>query len=84
MDKPVGQIQLSAQRMRQGVIELMHAGREQALRIERAPDQEALASLRTRIEGLKAAHPERLEATVLVEPQVSYDLVVQVLDALRV
>jgi hypothetical protein len=33
---------------------------------------------------LKARFPQSLEATILIEPQVPYDVVVQVLDVIRI
>lgn len=70
--------------VRREVIEVTHAGREQAVQLKRTSDGGALAALAALAEQLKARHPQSLEATVLVEPQVSYERVVQVLDVLRV
>jgi hypothetical protein len=69
--------------LRQATIEVNHRGREQPLQISRSTDTSALASLATLASELKTAHPQSLEATVLSEPQITYDLVVQVLDILR-
>jgi biopolymer transport protein ExbD len=44
------------------------------------PDMAALATLMTQ---LKARFPDKLEATVLAEPDTSYDTLVQVMDAVR-
>ena len=70
--------------LRRATIEVSHLGQEQPLQISRSSDTSALASLATLASELKTAHPQSLEATVLSEPQITYDLVVQVLDILRV
>lgn len=70
--------------VRQQVIEVAYRGQAQAMRIDRTSDTRALASLATLAGELKARFPHSLEATVRVEPQVSYDLLVQVLDVLRI
>lgn len=70
--------------VRQEVIEVSHLGKGQAVRIDRTSDARALQALATLAGQLKARYPQSLKATVLLEPQISYDLLVQVLDALRV
>ena len=73
--------------VRQTVIEVSYLGRHdqrQRRQIERSAGDTALASLAALADELKARHPQSLEATVLVEPQISYDVLVQVLDVLRV
>jgi len=70
--------------VRQAVIEVSYHGQAQPTRIDRSADEQALASLATLASKLKARYPQSLEATVLLEPQVSYDVLVQVLDVLRV
>lgn len=70
--------------VRKDGIEVRHLEQSQAERIAWSDDGATLRALATLASKLKARHPESLAATVLVEPQISYDLVVQVLDALRV
>ena len=70
--------------VRQAVIEVSHTGQSQTIRIDRSDSDRALASLATLAAELKTRHPQSLEATVLLEPQISYDVLVQVLDVLRV
>ena len=70
--------------VREAVIEVSYRGLSQPRRINRMADGSALASLATLAGELKARHPQSLEAIVLLEPQITYDLLVQVLDALRV
>jgi biopolymer transport protein ExbD len=70
--------------VRQEVIEVSYLGRAQAERIDRLSDAKALESLAALADQLKARYPQSLEATVLLEPQIPYDLLVQVLDVLRV
>jgi len=73
--------------VRQAVIEVSYLGQSgqmQTTQIDRSTDEQALESLATLVGKLKARHPQSLEATVLLEPQISYDVLVQVLDVLRV
>jgi biopolymer transport protein ExbD len=70
--------------VRQDVIEVGYRGQKQTTKIDRSSDNKALKSLATLAGQLKARYPQSLEVTVLLEPLVSYDVLVQVLDALRV
>jgi biopolymer transport protein ExbD len=70
--------------LRENVIEVDHFGLEQPVQINRSTDGEDLTSLATLANELKALNPQSVEATVLLEPQIPYDLLVQVLDALRI
>ena len=70
--------------VRQAVIEVSHLGLVQPVQIDRSADGKALISLAALAVDLKARYPQSLEATVLLEPQISYDLLVQVLDTLRI
>lgn len=47
---------------------------------DKGPDIHALSTL---IQGIKTRFPDKLEATVLAEPNTSYNTLVQVMDALR-
>jgi hypothetical protein len=70
--------------VRQAVIEVNHLGQSQTTQIDRLSGDQALASLATLASELKTRYPQSLEATVLLEPQIPYDVLVQVLDVLRV
>jgi len=70
--------------VRQEVIEVDYLGQAQTARIDRSSDARALESLAALADRLKARYPQSLAATVLLEPQIPYDLLVQVLDVLRV
>jgi hypothetical protein len=70
--------------VRHAVIEVSYLGQTRTERIDRSSDDKALASLATLAGELKARFPQSLEATVLLEPQIPYDVLVQVLDVLRV
>jgi biopolymer transport protein ExbD len=70
--------------VREAVIEVRYQGQTQTTEIDRSVGEEALVSLAALAEKLKARHPQSLEAVVLLEPQISYDALVQVLDVLRV
>jgi len=70
--------------LRENVIEVDHFGLEQPVEINRSTDGEDLTSRATLDNEIKALNPQSLEATVLLEPQIHYDLLVQVLDALRI
>lgn len=47
-------------------------------------DRVALVELSDRLQDLKAQHPDILAATLLLEPDIQYDLLVQVMDTVRV
>jgi len=70
--------------VRQAVIEVSYLGQAKTTQIDRSAGDTALASLATLAGELKTRHPQSLAATVLLEPQISYDVLVQVLDVLRV
>ena len=70
--------------VRQAVIEVNHLGQSQTTQIDRSSGEQALAALATLASELKTRYPQSLEATVLLEPQIPYDVLVQVLDVLRV
>jgi biopolymer transport protein ExbD len=70
--------------VREDEFEVSYLGLAQPRRIDRSADEQALAALATLAGELKALHPESLEATVLLEPEIPYDLLVQVLDVLRI
>jgi len=70
--------------VRQEVIEVSYLGQAQPAQIDRSSDARALQSLAALADQLKARYPQSLEASVLLEPQIPYDLLVQVLDVLRV
>jgi biopolymer transport protein ExbD len=70
--------------VRQQVIEVDYHGQAQTTQIDRSSDARALESLAALASELKARYPHSLQASVLLEPQISYDVLVQVLDALRI
>jgi biopolymer transport protein ExbD len=73
--------------VRQDVIEVDYfeeSGQPQSVSINRSTDAQALGSLATLAGELKTRYPDSLEATVLLEPQVAYEVLVDVLDVLRV
>ena len=73
--------------VRQDVIEVDYfeqAGLAQSVSINRTIDAQALDTLATLAGELKARFPDSIEATVLLEPQIAYEVLVDVLDVLRV
>ncbi len=70
--------------VRQDMIEVAYLGQAQTAQIDRVSDDMALESLATLAAELKARYPQSLEATVLLEPQIPYEVLVQVLDVLRI
>jgi biopolymer transport protein ExbD len=78
------QLQVIVRRAVIAVSYLDESGRKQITQIERSASAPALESLATLAGRLKLRYPHSLEATVLLEPQISYDVLVQVLDVLRV
>jgi len=69
--------------LRQEAIEVNYLALARPIGIDRTADGEAVVALAALAADLKGRYPGSLEATLLVEPQISYDMVVQVLDALR-
>ena len=47
-------------------------------------DRAAIEELSGRLQDLKAEYPDMFAATLLLEPEVQYDVLVQVMDAVRV
>ena len=70
--------------VRDTVIEVNHRDLERTVTIDRTSDSSALATLTTLAVDLKARYPQNLEATLLLEPHIPYDLLIQVLDSLRI
>ncbi len=70
--------------VREAVIEVSYSELEQPKQFKRLTDGRELESLASLAGDLKARYPQSLEATVLLEPQIPYDVLVQVLDALRI
>ena len=52
-------------------------------RIPAAPTGPDVRALATLVQQIKTKFPDKLEATVLAEPNTSYDTLVQVMDAMR-
>lgn len=57
------------------------SGRSQ--RLGMIEDGYDLAGLSAQLQSLKAEHPEALEATLLLEPEIAYEHLVQVMDTVR-
>jgi biopolymer transport protein ExbD len=53
-------------------------------RIPRAASGQDLAQLSELLQQIKARFPDKLDATLLLEPQIDYDTVVQVMDKVRI
>jgi len=70
--------------VRKNVIEVNYRGLERTRRIARTSNGSELKSLATLTDELKAEFPQSLEATLLLEPQIPYDQLVQVLDVIRI
>ncbi|MEA2093253.1 MAG: biopolymer transporter ExbD [Pseudomonadota bacterium] len=70
--------------VRKRFIEVNYSGLKKTERMARTSNGSELESLATLADELKARFPQSLEATLLVEPQIPYDLVVQVLDVIRI
>ena len=70
--------------VREQVIEVRHQGREGPLRFDRTPDGRENQMLAELAAKLKAQFPDSTQATLWLEPQISYDDLVQVMDAVRI
>ena len=70
--------------VRRDGIEIRHNGRAKPISIRRTDDGVALEELSRLMVVLKRSNPQSRQATILLEPEVSYDVLVQVMDAVRV
>ncbi len=70
--------------VRAGAFEISHAGLEGVDIVDRDGEGTSLVHLAELARRLKEEHPLAREATVLVEPQIAYEVVVGVLDVLRI
>ena len=70
--------------VRSRTFEISHAGREGVEIVDRGAEEASLAYLADLARRLKTRFPLAQEATVLVEPEIAYEVVVRVLDVLRV
>lgn len=70
--------------VRESVIEVRFLGLEEAVRITRSGDSGEMAALARLMDELKQSHPQSTHASILLEPQISYDILVQVMDRVRV
>ncbi len=70
--------------VRKRFIEVNYRGLKKTERFARTSNGSELESLATLADELKARFPQSLEATLLIEPQIPYDVVVQVLDVIRI
>jgi len=69
--------------VRERVIEVSHQGRKGPLLFDRTPDGQENLLLAELAAKLKVQFPRSVQATLLLEPQISYDDLVQVMDAVR-
>lgn len=68
--------------VREKLIEVTY-GQEDTERIERTPGSSELEPLARLVDTLKTRHPASSNATILLEPQIPYDVLVQVMDVVR-
>ena len=69
--------------VRQQAIELGD-GKNIIKRMEYVEDEPDIASLADVLLQIKGTYPDKLDATLLLEPGIKYDVLVQVMDAVRV
>jgi len=69
--------------VRSAAFEISHSGKNTLEIIEREETGHSLQSLAVFATQLKSEHPQAQEATVLVEPEIAYEVVIKVLDVLR-
>ncbi|MGB5198481.1 MAG: biopolymer transporter ExbD [Sedimenticolaceae bacterium] len=70
--------------VREQFIEVRHKGRKGPLRFDRTPDGRENRMLAELAAELKAQFPRSVQATLWLEPQISYDDLVQIMDAVRI
>jgi biopolymer transport protein ExbD len=81
-DQPVLALEVTVRAER---LEIGDRNRGRLALIERdLDDHGALAELSERLQDLKAEYPDILAATLLLEPDIQYDMLVQVMDTVRV
>jgi biopolymer transport protein ExbD len=69
--------------LRQDAVEVGDRNRGRIAEIPNVNGAPDLAQLSAQLEQLKNSYPQQRDATVLLEPDVSYDRLVQVMDAMR-
>lgn len=69
--------------VREHAIEIGDRNRGRLAEIPNAGGGPDLAQLSARLQGLKAQHPDQKDATMLVEPGIDYNRLVQVMDVVR-
>lgn len=70
-------------RVRERSIAVSYRGDERSLSVERTETGSDLAWLTEHAAGLKAKFPSSTQATILFEPQVRFEIIVRVMDAVR-
>jgi biopolymer transport protein ExbD len=70
--------------VRRNAIEVVDRGRGLLGRIQNATDGHNLAELSRLLQRTKKRYPEALDASILIEPEVIYDELVQVMDRVRI
>jgi biopolymer transport protein ExbD len=69
--------------VREAGIEVSYLGLEEPLRFPRTENGSELEALARLMDELKRSHPRSTQAALLLEPQISYDTLVQVMDSVR-
>ena len=70
--------------MRQDSIEVGDRNEGRLSRIDNAGSDYDLSALSEYLQRVKRQFPDKADATVLLEPDISYDVLVQVMDTVRV
>lgn len=70
--------------VREDAIEVSRGKQGQLTRLERSSNGYPLAALASILARLKESAPDRAQATILFEPQVLYEVVVRVMDTVRI
>ena len=70
--------------VREAVIEVHHREQDSAVRLQRNAAGDGVAALAALMYELKTRFPDSHEATILLEPQIAYDVLVQAMDAVRI
>jgi biopolymer transport protein ExbD len=70
--------------VREAVIEVHHREQDGAVHLQRNADGDELDALASLMHELKTRFPDSQEAAILLEPQIAYDALVQVMDTVRI
>ena len=70
--------------VREAAIEVRYQGQDGVVRLQRTAGGDEVGALASLMHELKTRFPDSQEAAILLEPQITYDVLVQVMDTVRI